>query len=79
MGYSLTKENMDAIFASLSKAYDIFAPHVFEQEACFSDQDNIRYASVASLDEIEFEKKSEYSFKEALLAVQQNLFYFTEL
>ena len=78
MGYSLTKENMDAIFASLSKAYDIFAPHVFEQEACFSDQDNIRYASVTSLDEIEFEKKSEYSFKEALLAVQQNLFYFTE-
>lgn len=78
MGYVIAKENMDAVFASLSRAYDIFAPKVFEGEGCFSDQDNIRYGKVSSLDEIEFEKKSEYSFKEVLLSVQQNLFYFTE-
>lgn len=78
MGYALTKENTNAIFAKLSEAYDIFAPKVFELEACFSDQDNIRYGKITSLDEMEWNKKSEYSFKEALLAVQQNLFYFTE-
>lgn len=78
MGYVIAKENMDAVFASLNRAYDIFAPKVFEGEGCFSDQDNIRYGKVSSLDEIEFEKKSEYSFKEVLLSVQQNLFYFTE-
>lgn len=78
MGYTMTKENMNTIFASMSESYDIFAPKVFEGEACFSDQDNIRYGKVASLDEIEFGQKSEYSFKEVLLSVQENLFYFTE-
>lgn len=78
MGYAMTKESMNAVFVSLSEAYDIFAPKVFEGEACFSDQDNIRYGKVASLDEIEFEQKSEYSFKETLLSIQENLFYFTE-
>lgn len=78
MGYTVTKENMDTIFASMSESYDIFAPKVFEGEACFSDQDNIRYGKVTSLDEIEFGQKSEYSFKEVLLSIQENLFYFTE-
>ena len=78
MGYVMTKENMNTIFASMSKTYDIFAPKVFEGEGCFSEQDSIRYGKVSSLDEIEFERRSEYSFKEVLLAVQENLFYFTE-
>ncbi|MDD7389013.1 MAG: anaerobic sulfite reductase subunit AsrA [Lachnospiraceae bacterium] len=78
MGYVTTRENMDTILASMSDAYDIFAPKVFEGEGCFSDQDSIRYGKITSLDEMEWERKSEYSFKEALLAVQENLFYFTE-
>lgn len=78
MGYTVTKENMNTILASMSESYDIFAPKVFEGEACFSDQDNIRYGKVISLDEIEFGQKSEYSFKEVLLSIQENLFYFTE-
>ena len=78
MGYAMTRENMNTVFASMSDAYDIFAPKVFEGEGCFSDQDSIRYGKVYSLDEIESERKSEYSFKEVLLAVQENLFYFTE-
>ena len=78
MGYSIKKAKADAIFAELAKKYDIFAPKVFAGEGCFSDQDSIRYGKVTSLEEIEFERKSEYSFKEALLAIQENLFYFTE-
>lgn len=78
MGYRMTRNQMDEVFSALSKEYEIFAPRIFAGEACFSDQDNIRYGRVNSLDEIEFDKKSEYSFKEVLLEIQQNLFYFTE-
>lgn len=78
MGYALSKENMNSIMTELCKSYDVFAPYVFKGEATFSDQDNIRYGKVTSLDEIEFSNKSEYSFKEVLLPIQQNLFYFTE-
>jgi len=78
MGYVLTKDDMDAVIKAISKAFDIFAPVVYPGEGCFSDQDSLRYGKVLSLDEIEFGRKSEYSFKEALLPIQQNLFYFTE-
>ena len=49
-----------------------------EGEGCFSDTDIIRYERVESLDEIEWNKKSDYSFKEILLAINETLFYFTE-
>ena len=78
MGYALTKACADGIFSKLSETYDIYAPVVFEGEATFSDLDNIRYGKVSSLDEIEFETKSEYSFKEVLLSIQENLFYFAD-
>ena len=78
MGYVLTKARMDEILTALAADYDIWAPKVFEKEGCFSDQDNIRYGQVASASEIEWETKSEYSFKEVLLKIQENLFYFTE-
>lgn len=78
MGYTLTKDCMNTILAELSAKYDIYAPVVFKGQATFSDLDNIRYGKVTSLDEIEFETKSEYSFKEVLLEIQQNLFYFSD-
>ena len=40
--------------------------------------DVIRYGKVTTLDEIEWNKKSEYSFKEILLKINETLFYFTE-
>ncbi len=78
MGYILTKADMDALMERLHGDFDIYAPVIFQGEGCFSDQDSIRYGKVSSLEEIEFVQKSEYSFKEALLPIQQNLFYFTE-
>ncbi len=38
----------------------------------------IRYDKITSIDEIEWEKKSDYSFKEALLSINETLFYFTD-
>lgn len=78
MGYQISREAADGVFAQLRESYDIFAPKVFVGEGCFSDTDVIRYGMIDSLDEIEWERRSDYSFKEALLPVNETLFYFTE-
>ena len=78
MGYQLSKANANEIFHQWAQKYDIFAPKRMEGEGCFSDTDIIRYVKVSSLDEIEWGKKSDYSFKEVLLAINETLFYFTE-
>lgn len=78
MGYRIPKNTADQIFHRLARDYEIFAPKLFAGEGCFSDTDVIRYGKVQSLDEIYWEKRSDYSFKEALLAINEILFYFTE-
>ncbi|MDO4339060.1 MAG: anaerobic sulfite reductase subunit AsrA [Eubacteriales bacterium] len=78
MGYRISRETADEIFVRLKQEYDIFAPRVFEGEGCFSDTDVIRYGKIDRLDEIEWKRRSDYSFKEALLPVNETLFYFTE-
>lgn len=78
MGYRISRETADEIFVRLKQEYDIFAPRVFEGEGCFSDTDVIRYGKVDRLDEIEWNRRSDYSFKETLLPVNETLFYFTE-
>ena len=78
MGYQLSKTKANDIFYQWAEKYDIFAPKLMVGEGCFSDTDIIRYGKVSSLDEIEWNKKSDYSFKEVLLAINETLFYFTE-
>lgn len=78
MGYQLSKKNAEELFCQLQEQYDIYAPKVFPGEGCFSDTDVIRYGKVRTLDEIEWDRRSDYSFKEALLPVNEVLFYFTE-
>ena len=78
MGYNLLKENAEKILLQWSEKYDIFAPVLMEGEGCFSDTDIIRYGKINGLDDIVWTKKSDYSFKEILLAINETLFYFTE-
>ncbi len=78
MGYKIPREAADNLFKGLGKHYEIFAPKVFSGEGCFSDTGIIRYGTVRTLAEIEFEKKSDYSFKEALLPINETCLYFTE-
>jgi anaerobic sulfite reductase subunit A len=78
MGFSMTKEQAKTLFGKLNETYEIFAPKLFKGDGCYSDIDVIRYDNVHSLDEIVFDCKSDYSFKESLLAIHQVLFYFTE-
>ena len=78
MGYQLSRTTADDIFKQLKKDYRIFAPMVFPGEGCYSDTDVIRYGEAETLQDIEFERKSDYSFKEALFPINETLFYFTE-
>ena len=78
MGYQLAREAFSEIFESIKKKYDIWAPVRKEGEGTFSEIDVIRYDKIKDLDEIEWEKRSDYSFKESLLKIRETIFYFTE-
>lgn len=78
MGYQLSRAQAKEMFRKWVETYDVFAPKLMEGEGCFADTDIIRYSKVTSLDEIMWHKKSDYSFKEILLAINETLFYFTE-
>lgn len=76
MGYKLTLENINSALKELSKEYKIYAPKVFEGAGTFSDTDRIRYGEVNTIEEIEFDIKSQFSYKEVLLPISQTLFFF---
>ncbi len=78
MGYRIKSEKQNSLFQKLSEDYDIYAPTVKKGEGCFSDTDVVRYDRIHSFSEIEWEKRSDYSFKEILFPVNETLFYFTE-
>lgn len=78
MGYIINREKEMELFYELIKQYDIYAPVKKSGEGCFSDTDVIRYDKINSFDEVEWENKSDYSFKEILTPINETLFYFTE-
>jgi len=78
MGYKLNKKDINNIFENLSKKYLIYAPKLFEGEGTFSDTDRVRYGEIKTIDEIVFDKKAQYSYKEVLLPISETLFFFTE-
>lgn len=78
MGFSATGIQMNALFQTWQANYHIYAPRRFSGGGRFSDTDCIRYGEVNCIDEIVFDKKSDYSFKEILTPVSQTLFFFTE-
>ncbi|MBM6859564.1 anaerobic sulfite reductase subunit A [Clostridium saudiense] len=78
MGYKLSIENFNDVLKELSKEYKIYAPKVLEGKGRFSDTDMIRYGEISRVEEIEFDKKSQFSYKEVLLPISQTLFFFTE-
>lgn len=78
MGYRLKKGDMEQVFASLSSGYDIYGPVRMAGEGMYSDTDVVRYERVRAYEELEWDVRSHYSFKEAILPITQILFYFTE-
>lgn len=78
MGYKILTENANEILKKLSQDYLIYAPKVFEGDGRFSDTNTIRYGEIETLEEIVFDKKADYSFKEILLPISETLFYFND-
>ena len=78
MGYVLNREQLEKVLMRWQKDHLVYAPKRFAGGGAFSDTDLIRYSLINSADEIEFEEKSDFSFKEVLLPLSQTLFFFTE-
>ena len=78
MKLRLSIEEFDRGLEELSKKYLIFAPRTFEKRGTYSDTDVVRYAKVNNFSEMNWKDKSHFPAKEALLPVNEILFYFTE-
>ena len=78
MKIKLSKENFNEKLKTLSNEYKILAPVSLEYMGTFSDTDVVRYKEVSSLDEMELNRKSNFSAKEIVFPITQILFYFTE-
>lgn len=78
MGYQLQKEEMQQLFDALSRDYILLGPVKMKGEGMYSDTDVVRYGELKNWKDLEWDVKSHYSFKEAILPITQILFYFTE-
>lgn len=76
MGYLLSGNALDGVLSKLAEKYDLWAPRRFQSGGGFSDTDRIRYGKISSINDIVFDRKSDYSFKESILPISQTLFYF---
>ena len=78
MGKVLNRQEIEKLFEKLGQEYDIYGPKVFEGNGCFSDTDVIRYGKLETMEELVWDRKSDYSFKEILFPVSETILYFTE-
>lgn len=74
----LNSQQFHGILTEISRTYDVYAPVSFEGKGMFSDLPLVRYDKITDLAQAEFEEKSFYSPKEAVIPITQRLFYFNE-
>lgn len=78
MGYKLNSEKFNDFLAAIGDEYKVYAPILLKGKGTFSDTDTVRYGQVSKVEEIEFNKKANFSPKEVILPITQTIFYFTE-
>ena len=78
MGFHVHAQQLPEKLAGLKEDYDVYAPVCIRGGSIYSDADCIRYGKIDRIEDVVFDKKSEYSFKEAMIPVSETLFYFTE-
>lgn len=78
MTYKLTVEKFNQYLADLEKEYIVFAPVLLQGKGAFTNTDSVKYQEVKKFEEIECNKKSDFSIKEILTPITQTLFYFSE-
>ena len=62
----------------LKLEYKLLAPVTTPYKGTYSDTDLTKYEEIENIEDIEFNKKSNFSAKETILPINQVLFYFTE-
>lgn len=78
MGFKIRTKDLNSVFEKMSGSYKIVAPTVVEGAGRCSETDIIRYDEVKRVEDIEFDRKSDYSYKEALLPMTQTIFFFNQ-
>ena len=78
MKIKLSKNSFNDGLSLLKKDYKILAPVTIPFKGTYSDTDLTKYEEIGTIEEIEFNKKSDFSPKEVILPITQTLFYFTE-
>ena len=78
MGYILDLKEVNEVFCQWKKDSVIYAPMLTKNGGAYSDTDAVHYGKIQSFEEIVFDEKSDFSFKEILLPISETLFYFTE-
>ncbi len=78
MGKLLSKEEIALLFQKLKRTYDLYGPKRFVGDGCFSDTDTIRYGLLENWEDLVWDQKSDYSFKEILFPISETILYFTE-
>lgn len=78
MGYIVPAQGVNRLLADWANDYRILAPRRYADGGAFSDVDCIRYGEIHCVEEIVFDQKSDFSFKEVLLPLSETLFFFTE-
>ena len=64
---------MQKVFEILQESYDVYGPRIYQGTGCFSDTDVIRYGRLDSWEELVWDQKSDYSFKEALFPISETI------
>ncbi len=78
MEFKIATEDFNHALEKIAQDFYITAPVRLPGTGMYSETDVIGYGEVKTAEEIVFDKKSDYSFKEAYLPITQTLFYFTE-
>lgn len=78
MAYSLDKIAVDELFSKWGEDYLIYGPTLIKNTGRLSDTDSVRYDEVKSIDDLELNLKSDYSFKDVILPISEVLFYYNE-
>ena len=78
MKIKLSKNSFNDGLSLLKKDYKILAPVTIPFKGTYSDTDLTKYEEIGTIEEIEFNKKSDFSPKEVIFPITQTLFYFTE-
>lgn len=75
--YTLSSKQMDDILISLKEKYKVFAPKLVGTHNKHG-KNTIRYQEIDSINEVIYDRQSNFSAKEIYYPILQTMFYFTE-